>query len=130
VHLTDTMLVLSRRLVARWPDGPIFRNTRGNAWDLKTVARRFRQSAEALGIGPELCAYALRHHYATRALANGVPVATVATLLGHKNTNMVMRIYSKLNLETEHLAAAAEQAVRGKASHGAAARPARPGRHR
>jgi hypothetical protein len=27
---------------------------------------------------------------------------------------MIMRIYSKLNLETEHLAAAAEQAVRGK----------------
>jgi integrase len=110
VYLTAAMAELSRKLVARHPEGHVFRNTRGNPWNRKAVAKRLWKLGKATGMGSACNAYANRHRYATDALLNNVPVATVATLLGHKRTTMVMSVYSRLALERDHLKDAAEKA--------------------
>jgi integrase len=113
IYLTPTLVALSRELVARHTDGPIFRNRIGKAWNRNSVGHRFQRIRAMTGIGPGLTAYALRHVYITDALERGVEIATVATLVGHTDTAMIMRIYSKLSGRTAHLREAARRARGG-----------------
>jgi integrase len=110
VYLTPEMVDLSRRLIVEWPEGPIFRNRRGNPWTRHATACRFADLRTKLGMGPEATAYAFRHLYITDALDRGVPVATVAELVGHTDTKMIMKIYSHLKERREHLREAARRA--------------------
>lgn len=48
------------------------------------------------GLPDDLVFYALRHHFASKLIMQGVPVKTVATLLGHKNSMMVESTYAHL----------------------------------
>lgn len=109
VVLIPSMVERSRRLAERWPEGPIFRNSSGTPWTRHTIAHRFGRLRERLGLGKAAAAYALRHAYVTDALERGVPIATVAELVGHKDTTMILRTYSKLSKRTEHLRDAARQ---------------------
>jgi len=102
VYLTAEASELTRRLVAKHPEGPLFRNLRGNAWTRNALALRFRRIRARHGFGPEAVAYAFRHRFVTDALRNGVPIATVSGLVGHVDTTMVSRTYSHLHRETEH----------------------------
>lgn len=60
VYLTDIALDVTRRLAARWPEGPLFRNTDGRAWNPYALNCRFarlrlahgRERIEALGLLP------------------------------------------------------------------------------
>lgn len=110
VYLADSMVELSRRLIALHPEGPIFRNTRGRPWTRNAMACRFARLRKKLGMGPEATAYAFRHLYATAALVNDVPIATLAELLGHRDTTMISRVYSHLNDRRDHLSEAARKA--------------------
>jgi integrase/recombinase XerD len=103
VHLNDEARALSRRLVAENPDGPVFLNSRGRPWSRSAIGHRLIDLRGPMGIGKEGVAYAFRHLFATDLLEKGVPPATVATLLGHRSLDMVMRIYSHLGERTEHL---------------------------
>jgi integrase len=107
VYLTDLMVDLSRRLMERWPEGPIFRNERGRPWTRSGYGHEVRKLAAALKMGPEAVAYSLRHLYVTDGLEKGIPPATLAELVGHKDVTMIMRIYNKLKKRTEHLHEAA-----------------------
>jgi integrase len=69
---------------------------------------------DANGRRPGETAYATRHLYATDALEREVPIATVSELLGHSDTRMVSKVYSKLHQREDHLRAAVEK-VRQKA---------------
>jgi integrase len=51
-------------------------------------------------------AYGLRHTFATDALANGVPDAQVAELLGHSGTAMLHKHYAHLGARAAALKAA------------------------
>jgi integrase len=115
VALTDLAVELSRGLVKKHPEGPIFLNHRGRSWTRNAMACNFAQIRVDLGYGPEVTAYAFRHRYGTDALLKGQEVATVATLLGHKSTTMLMRHYSHLASEHAHLRDAA-RAVRSEKS--------------
>lgn len=110
IYLTDTLVELSRRLVAKWPAGEIFRNRDGRAWSKANLGKRMIRLRATMGWGKEITLYGMRHRFATTALVNSVPIATVAALLGHTTTNMVMRCYSKLNKESDHLRDAAKRA--------------------
>ena len=109
VHLTPSLVNLSRRLVERWPEGPIFRNRSGRPWTRNAVACRFARLRARGVASPGDVAYALRHLYVTDALERGVDVATVAALVGHKDATMILRVYSKLRQRSEHLRRAAIQ---------------------
>lgn len=121
VYLTPELLALSVELAAAHPTGPIFRNARGGAWTRNALCWRFKRRrgefpepkkrgvrvARVLGAGE--VPYSLRHGYVTDALEAGVPIATVAELVGHKDATMIMRVYSHLAERTAHLREAAQK---------------------
>jgi integrase len=109
VFLTPRMVEVTRERAAEHPEGPIFRNARGGPWTRFALKNRFWRLRAKLGYGGEATAYSYRHGYATDALEAGVPIATVAELLGHADTTMVSRIYSKLNERHAHLREAANR---------------------
>jgi integrase len=65
----------------------------------------FFKTRRRLGLG-KLIPYGYRHGLATDALANGVPDAQVAELLGHSGTAMLHKHYSHLTARTQVLQAA------------------------
>src|SRR5262249_25399151 len=70
-YLTPRASEILRRLMAKWPQGPVFRNRNGNPWDRDVIANNFRRLRGRQGLGAESTAEAFRHTYATDALANG-----------------------------------------------------------
>jgi integrase len=113
IYLTPALLELTRRMMDKNPTGPIFRNAHGKPWTLQAINCRFRRKRKRKKdpLDPSISAYTYRHSYTTDALENGVPIATVAELLGHQSTHMISKHYSHLSERTAHLRRAAEAAV-------------------
>jgi integrase len=111
VYLTPAMVELSRRLMDRHPDGPLFRGWGGKPYSVNAIRCRFRRLREKLPHLRGVVAYCYRHTFASNALERGVGIAQVAELLGHRSTDMVMRHYSHLRDRQSHLRAAAAKAA-------------------
>jgi integrase len=104
VVLTPAMVDLTRRLLAGVPEGtPLFRNEDGRPWSSNAIRSRFRRVREKLGLGGDVVAYLYRHAVCTDLLESGAGIAQAAEILGHRDTKMVMRHYSKLRERREHL---------------------------
>jgi integrase len=71
--------------------------------ELRGVARSRLANQLARKHGPKYCLYHLRHSWATRALERGVDAVTVAVLMGHTDTRMLMRVYQHLSQNPTHL---------------------------
>ena len=112
VYLTPAMLELTRKLMERYPTGPLFRNSRGKPWTRNAIRCRFRNLRAKLPHLKGVVSYTYRHSFVTDALENGVGVAQVAELLGHTSTDMVMSHYQHLREKRDHLKQAAIQATR------------------
>ncbi|MCA1846049.1 MAG: site-specific integrase [Actinobacteria bacterium] len=70
----------------------------------ESMSRSFRRLCEQAGItGVRL--HDLRHYVATRLLAAGVDVRTVAGRLGHRNASTTLNVYSHFLAETDREAA-------------------------
>jgi integrase len=106
IHLNDAVGVLGR-LAEFYPDGPLLRNRDGNPWTRHALAHRFARMRRRLGLGKEATAKGFRHGFGTDGLEKGVPIATMAELMGHRSTKMLERHYSKLRQRSEHLKEAA-----------------------
>lgn len=111
VYLTPPLVQLCRQLAAKYPEGPLFRNSRGKPWTRNAIRCRFRRLRKKLKLGPGLVAYSYRHAFATEGLGAGVPIATMAELLGHVDTTMVSEHYGHLDQKTDHLREAARRAA-------------------
>jgi integrase len=111
VFLTGPMVELCRKLIPRHPCGPLFRNSRGQPWSCNAIRCRFRRLRKKLGLGKDIVAYAYRHTFATNGLAAGVPIATMAELLGHTSTLMISTHYGHLDQKTAHLRECAQRAT-------------------
>ena len=109
VILTPAMVELSKRLMAKHPEGPLFRNGDGRPWNRNAVRCRFRRVREKLGLGGDVVAYLYRHAVATDLLESGAGLAQACEILGHKGTEMIMRHYQKLKQRRDHLR---EQVIR------------------
>jgi integrase/recombinase XerD len=72
--------------------------TRGAPMTGDAADKLFSRLRQRTGIG-HLHAHAYRHTYATRLLRAGVPVTTVAELLGHASAQTTADIYSHLTAE-------------------------------
>lgn len=112
VHMTDRVAGICRRLATENPRGPIFRNTRGNPWTRNAMACRFDELRRKKVTGKDGTAVAFRHLFITDSLEKEIPVATVAELVGHVDTGMISRVYSKLSARTAYLQDALKK-VRG-----------------
>jgi len=94
IILTGEALVLTRRLVERYPAGPLFRTYRGNPWTQKTLAKGMR----ALGSRTKMnkfTAYVYRHTFATRWLESEGSIDVLAELMGNTPAT-IRRHYSHL----------------------------------
>lgn len=112
VYLTPVMVEMTQRLMALFPEGPLFRGPRGKKPFTRNGVRcRFRRLREKLPHLAGVVAAAYRASFATDALENGVGVAQVAELLGHSDTTMVMRHYSMLSQRVGHLRDMARKAT-------------------
>ncbi len=116
VYLTPAMIELTRNLMEKHRTGPLFRNRLGNPFTRNAIRCRFRNLRKKLPHLKDVVSYCFRHSYITDALVNGVPAATVAELVGHKDLKMIEDHYSHLAEKRDHLRQAAIQATRPKAS--------------
>ena len=107
IYLTPTMLELTKRLIEQHPEGPLFRNRYDQPWSSNAIRIRFRRLRERLPELKDVVAYCYRHSFATDGLVNGVPIATVAELMGHTSTQMVARHYGHLAQKGSYLLEAA-----------------------
>jgi hypothetical protein len=79
--------------IAKHARGPIFRNSRGNAWKRNSLSQRFnklkhRLARHGIHLDDDACMYSCRHTYAKRTLAGhwtGKPtnIETLSQLMGN-----------------------------------------------
>ena len=81
----------------------IFTDKAGNTIDKNKPNRHFRAILEELNIKP-IKFHSLRHTFATRLFEKDVPVKTVQALLGHKDINTTMNIYTHVMKEQKEKA--------------------------
>jgi len=90
------------------PDGFVFSHSvdGSSPWHPDSTSRAFRRICQQAGVtGVRL--HDLRHYVATRLLAAGVDVRTVAGRLGHRNPSTTLNVYSHFVPETDQEAAEA-----------------------
>jgi integrase len=101
VYLSEKALEITKRLMLKHPDGPLFRNTDGVPWNKSSVSCAFGRIKKKLSV--KYCLYNFRHSFATRLLEAGVDGLTVAILLGHADVSMLGRVYQHLSHNPERL---------------------------
>jgi integrase len=111
ILLNKEAFAICRRLAIKHPEGPILRNTRGRPWTAKALYRHCDDLTTKLGfyVSPGV----LRHVFVTDALTNGVDPITLSKLVGHRDLNMIQRVYNKLQKRTDHMRKALDQATEG-----------------
>ena len=94
IFITDPDIIqIVQEQMEKYPEGPIFRNTRGEPWNRKSLSSRFRTIRDKLieqGVefDEDCCLYSCRHTYAKRTLEgywSGKPctIETLARLMGN-----------------------------------------------
>jgi integrase len=105
VYLPDDAYSIVQRLAAKYPSGPLFRNTRGWPWNKDSINCQFRRLKRLMKM-PGLCATVLRHSFAHYRLTSGQDSLTVSKLMGHADGRMLARRYGHLE-ESDYLQTAA-----------------------
>jgi len=96
IFLSPEAIAVLRERIAIHPEGLLFPGElKGERLSAQAIGRRLFRLCEKAGVKPCI-AYGYRHTFATDALANGVPDAQVAALLGHSGTAMLHKHYSHL----------------------------------
>lgn len=95
IYLTARAYALLSELAEHYPTGWIVRAERGYRWKQDIREKRMVKLRQQCNL-PHVTLYGFRHSFATRCLAQGIPDAIVAQLLGHSNTTMLHKHYSHL----------------------------------
>lgn len=96
IHLTNEALLMLAERLKQGATGPLFRNTKGRPWTRFAMSCATALARKRTGLDSRAVVYALRHHWATDALAKGVPLSTVAEMMGN-SPEIVARVYSHLS---------------------------------
>lgn len=81
---------------ALWQEaGLVFATAVGTGLDPANVRRGFRTVVKASKIGGSLTPRELRHSFVSLLSANGVPVESIAQLVGHAGTAVTEAVYCK-----------------------------------
>jgi integrase len=125
VHLPDDLVPLAKELMAKYPDGPLFRTESGKPWKNNTLCARFKsikkaanRVAEKRGLPPVrngVTSYSYRHAYVTRWVEQDRPLWKLCELLNTSEA-MVRAHYSHLFERTETLRESLNDFDRGRAA--------------
>jgi integrase len=97
IHLNDAAVKILEILISANNDGgPLFRNARGNPWTKDSIKCAMARIRDRIGLESRAVTYAIRHHYITDALARGVPLSTVAEMVGNSR-EIIAKVYSHLS---------------------------------
>jgi integrase len=94
VYLTPVAAAITRKLMARHPTGPLFRNSQGRPWQTDSVHCAFERLEKK--VGKKYCLYHFRHSWLDRALKAGVDSLTCAVVMGHQDASTISRVYQHL----------------------------------
>jgi len=107
-------------LLRDWrPSAWAFTNHFGGQWSTRALTKTIVALRKKLGLPVDLRLYSCRHGFATQAIVNGLDVATLAVLMGHKSIMTTQR-YLHVADKRAHLNAAVEKAVKFGDSEGSA----------
>lgn len=101
ILLNNTTLPIIQKLVEKYPEGKLFRDSRGNAWSKYAVCERMFTLSEKTGV--KLTAYDLRHGWFTRKIVQGVNHMVLAAAGGHTDGSMIGKVYSHVGQEEAHM---------------------------
>lgn len=110
IHLSDRMQRRIWKLRKRSTSRYVFTNSRGQPWTENAIRMRISKIRKRTGLANDVCAYTIRHTYGTWAIMNGVDPATLAELMGHSSTEMIVKVYCHLAEQSSHMQAAANLA--------------------
>jgi integrase len=109
--LVGPMVDICRRLMTKWPEGPIFRTRKGKPWNRCSIHSRLWRLSKTLGF--RVCAYGFRHTFNTHAQRHGATATSAAVVLGHRDGHMAETQYQHLALYGDHLMETMKQATEG-----------------
>lgn len=90
-------LALFKRLVTgKTGEALVFMKADGSAWGKNHHVRALEQACKVAKVKPAVSFHELRHTYASHLAQAGVPLLTIATLLGHRDTRITSKHYAHL----------------------------------
>jgi len=107
IQLTERAIMITQRLMLKYPAGRLLRNEDGVPWTRQAVSCRFLRLKKK--IGEKLCLTNFRHTFCSHALMNGVDSVIVSKLMGHTSTRMIESVYG--HMTAEFLQAAVKKAT-------------------
>ena len=102
IYLSPEIVALLAAQREKHPEGVLLRNRYGTPWRITALVKTMGEVRLRAGV-PHATCYGYRHTFATDALANGVPDAHVAELLGHSGTTMLHKHYAHLGARAKVL---------------------------
>jgi integrase len=115
IFLNDELAEMVEALIAKHPEGPIFRTSRKSMWVQEAMSVNLRWYARKLGITPAPTAYGFRHTYATDWLLNGGSIKVLADLIG-TSVSMIERHYGHLMVDKGRMHSIMESVMAGRDS--------------
>jgi integrase len=114
VYLSSGAKRLLQTVIADRKEGFVFLDRHGKQFTQNAIRCIFRRLREKLELGEDepVNSYSFRHTWATNALIRGIPVATVAELMGN-SVKMVEKHYGHLVKQPSHLLEMMERSIRG-----------------
>jgi len=84
---------LLRLGVPQDPNGFVFSDVEGRPWRPDVCTNRFARLRERIGF-PTIRLHDLRHFVATVLTDAGLPITTISTRLGHRDTSTTLNLYA------------------------------------
>ncbi|MBB5744811.1 tyrosine-type recombinase/integrase [Brevundimonas variabilis] len=119
--LTNDLLAVLKRVRGERddPEGWIFpaRHSRSKSMHTVKISKAFQRAVIAAGLNPKVITpHVMRHTAITRLIEQGVPLATVQQISGHKTIQMVLRYTHVSNAHVDEAMRALERTLRQNAA--------------
>jgi integrase len=77
-------------------DGYLYQGRKYRLVTRRSYQQDFARAAAKAGLPPQFVPHSLRHHFASTALASGIPITEVSRWLGHRSIETTHRIYGHI----------------------------------
>lgn len=102
-ELAERLLERRRRFFPGLQNGPIFLNSHGKRWTIGAWGRVWRKIRRKAGLPADAFLYGVRHAFGTRLVKAGVPMRTIAHLMGHASVQTTERNYDHAGQDRQWL---------------------------